>query len=128
MSISAHPQKFRTIATKTKEKTMFLCYKNDCYKISIFGPFSVFGPKERNNLLFHWLEQIQLLHFFLTKKMLKCWKNLKRWFQPANSMASTRSLVKIHNNTLELLYIEGWVYLATQCFLNGPRSLKKDFM
>ena len=38
MSFLAHPQKFRTIATKTEEKTMFLCYNNDCYKISIFGP------------------------------------------------------------------------------------------
>ena len=26
-----------------------------------YGPFSVFGPKERNNLLFHWLEQMTKL-------------------------------------------------------------------
>ena len=34
MSFLAHPQKFRSIATKTEEKSMFLCYNNDCYKIS----------------------------------------------------------------------------------------------
>ena len=38
MSFLAHPQKFRTIATKTDEKTMFLCHNNDCYKILVFGP------------------------------------------------------------------------------------------
>ena len=30
-----------------------------------YGPFSVFGPKERNNLLFHRLEQIlKLTNYF----------------------------------------------------------------
>ena len=40
MSFLTHPQKFRIIATKTEtvEKTMFLCYNNDCYKISMIGP------------------------------------------------------------------------------------------
>ena len=27
MSFLAHPQKFRSIATKTEEKSMFLCYR-----------------------------------------------------------------------------------------------------
>ena len=31
MSFLAHPQKFKTMATKKEEKTMFLYYNNDCY-------------------------------------------------------------------------------------------------
>ena len=58
MSFLAHPQKVRKKTIKTEEKTKFLCYNNDCYKISIFGPdvvwaFFSFYAIERNNLLFH---------------------------------------------------------------------------
>ena len=57
MSFLAHPQKFRTIATKTEEKTMFLYYNNDCYKISIFGPdvvwaFFSFWAKRKKQFAF----------------------------------------------------------------------------
>ena len=57
MSFLAHPQKFRTTATKKEEKTVFLCYNNDCYKISISGPdvvwaFFSFWAKRKKQFAF----------------------------------------------------------------------------
>ena len=38
-----------------------------------------------------------LFYTFMTLKYAKSYYSIKNWFQPANSMRSTHSLVKIHN-------------------------------